>query len=53
VNHHQQQQQQHLFTCTRAYTRKHAHIHPSLFTRARLYNYKHVSFKCRVRSIDQ
>jgi len=50
-----QQQQQHLFACTRVHTRTHTHTytHASLFTRARLYNYKHVSFKCRFRSIYQ
>ena len=42
-----QQQQQHLFTCNRVHTRAHVYTHPSLFTRSRLYNYKHVSFICR------
>ena len=36
-----------------AHTHTHTHTHASSFTRARLYNYKNVSFKCRFRSIHQ
>jgi len=37
--------------CTHKYARTYKHA--SSFTRASLYSYKHVSFKCRFRSIDQ
>ena len=40
-------------THAHARTPAHARTHASSFTRARLYNYQHVSFKCRFRNIDQ
>ena len=43
----------HVNAHTYTHTHAHTYTHASSFTRARLYNYKRVSFKCRFRGIDQ